>query len=103
MFTVVNVNRPLENNDVRVYVGRPSVLGNPFKLGKDGDRQEVIAKYRRWLWEEIKKRERVYKELVGLVEFERHASDIQLACHCYPQACHADILVKALEWLKTQV
>ena len=25
-----------------VYIGRPSKWGNPFKIGRDGSRQEVI-------------------------------------------------------------
>jgi len=41
---------------VGVYIGRPSLLGNPFKIGKDGTRQEVIQKYGIWLWEQIKRR-----------------------------------------------
>jgi hypothetical protein len=32
-----------------VYVGRPSVWGNPFVIGKDGSRAEVIEKYETWL------------------------------------------------------
>jgi hypothetical protein len=32
----------------RVYVGRPSRSGNPFVIGRDGTRDEVIAKYRAW-------------------------------------------------------
>ena len=34
----------------QAYVGRPWVLGNPFVVGRDGSRLEVIAKHRRWLW-----------------------------------------------------
>jgi hypothetical protein len=33
---------------IRVYVGRPSKWGNPFVLGRDGSRDEVIRKYRAW-------------------------------------------------------
>jgi len=33
----------------RVYVGRPSKWGNPFAIGRDGTRDEVIAKYRAWI------------------------------------------------------
>lgn len=32
-----------------VYIGRPSILGNPFTVGRDGTREEVIAKYEDWL------------------------------------------------------
>jgi uncharacterized protein DUF4326 len=33
----------------RVYVGRPSKWGNPFVIGRDGSRDQVIAKYRAWI------------------------------------------------------
>jgi hypothetical protein len=33
----------------RVYVGRPSKWGNPFVIGRDGLRDDVIAKYRAWI------------------------------------------------------
>jgi len=31
-----------------VYVGRPGPWGNPFRIGVDGYRQEVIEKYEAW-------------------------------------------------------
>ena len=33
----------------RVYIGRPSKWGNPFVIGRDGSRAEVVAKYRAWI------------------------------------------------------
>jgi hypothetical protein len=32
-----------------VYVGRPSKWGNPFTIGRDGDRAEVFQRYREYL------------------------------------------------------
>ena len=32
-----------------VYIGRGSKWGNPFRIGEDGDRQEVIDKYEQWI------------------------------------------------------
>ena len=32
-----------------IYIGRPSKWGNPFSIGKDGTREEVIEKYREWI------------------------------------------------------
>jgi hypothetical protein len=32
-----------------IYVGRPTKWGNPFRIGVDGSREGVIAKYREWL------------------------------------------------------
>lgn len=65
-----------------VYIGRPSLWGNPFTIGKDGTRADVIAKYRAWLDANPDLKARARQELKGKV----------LACWCKPLACHGDIL-----------
>jgi hypothetical protein len=68
-----------------VFIGRPSKWGNPFEIGKDGTRTEVIQKYENYLLsnpELLKDLE----ELRGKV----------LGCWCKPSACHGDVLVKLL-------
>ncbi len=69
-----------------IYVGRPSAFGNPFELGRDGDRDEVVERYRRWLAEPEQRelRERVRRELRGR----------DLVCWCAPLRCHADVLLE---------
>ncbi len=66
-----------------VYIGRPSYWGNPFVIGKDGTREEVIEKYRMYLLEHTEMRYHIY-ELRGKV----------LGCYCAPLACHGDILAE---------
>ena len=72
-------------------------FGNPFEIGKDGTRAEVITKYKEYLWWRIKKfhsfRMRVRK-LRGQT----------LGCFCKhknPEAvdvpCHGDVLAEAAE------
>ena len=39
----------LTRRDV-VYIGRPSKWGNPFVIGKDGTREEVIAKFKNYIF-----------------------------------------------------
>jgi hypothetical protein len=67
-----------------VYIGRPSVWGNPFVIGKDGTRLEVIAKYRAYLQGQPSLMARARQELRGKV----------LACWCAPLACHGDVLAE---------
>lgn len=67
-----------------VYVGRPSPFGNPFVIGRDGERAEVIAKYREWLQQQ--------PALVARVQQELRGKD--LVCWCAPHACHADVLME---------
>ena len=66
-----------------VYIGRPSAFGNPFVMGRDGTRDEVIAKYRAYLLSRPDLLARL-PELRGKV----------LGCWCSPKACHGDILAE---------
>ena len=44
MARVKHIREVKESNDV--YIGRGSKWGNPYVIGKDGNRDEVIEKYR---------------------------------------------------------
>ncbi|CAF3631812.1 unnamed protein product [Rotaria socialis] len=67
-----------------VYIGRPSDWGNPFVIGKDGDRADVIRKYRQWIMRQPDLLVRAKKELRGQ----------RIACWCKPEACHGDVLAE---------
>jgi hypothetical protein len=84
------------------FVGRPSVLGNPFKIGLDGNRDEVIDKYRAWLWGEIKAGGSVWKELQKVYHLYKQRKGVVLLCFCYPEACHAQVIGSALVWMQAQ-
>ena len=80
-----------KKSEYDVYIGRPnraikgsqeSPWGNPFKIGRDGSRADVIAKYRTWLEAQPELMARARLELRGKV----------LGCWCAPQACHGDVL-----------
>lgn len=81
-----------------IYIGRPSPLGNPFRIGVNGTREEVLAGYRRWLWAQIKLKNEVYLELKRLAALAKHG-DITLVCWCAPKRCHADLVKSAVEWM----
>ena len=66
-----------------VYIGRPSKWGNPFRIGKDGDRKAVIEKYRKW----IMKQPQLLAQLGEL-------KGKKLGCWCKPESCHGDVLVE---------
>lgn len=77
-------NQTTEQGDV--YVGRPTVWGNPYTMPEDGTRDEVITLYREWIAEHPE-----------LVEQLRERRPRRLVCWCAPQACHADVLAELLE------
>lgn len=78
------VHHKKENYDI--YIGRPSKWGNPFTIGKDGTRKEIIEKYRKYILSN--------KELLGsLDELEGKV----LGCWCKPKSCHGDVLVELIK------
>lgn len=75
-----------------IYIGRwhprvpiQSKWANPFKIGKDGTREQVIEKYRNYLSSNPQLLDCLY-ELRGKT----------LGCWCKPEACHGDVLVELL-------
>ncbi|HUS89849.1 MAG TPA: DUF4326 domain-containing protein [Desulfosporosinus sp.] len=88
---VVNMKNEIAN----VKVDRSSVLGNPYRIGKDGNRSEVIKKYKEYLWNCIC----VVDELNRLKDM---SDDTVLGCHCKPKACHGDMIVSAVNYLKSR-
>jgi hypothetical protein len=74
-----------------VYIGRPSQFGNPFVIGKDGTRAEVIEKFRQWFMSRIAKDEQ-FKNAVQALNGK------VLGCWCAPARCHGDVIT---EWLSS--
>ncbi len=66
-----------------LYVGRPSLWGNPFTIGKDGTRLEVIQKYEAWL-----------KTQPKLMKMLPRLRGLTLGCWCAPMPCHGDVLAR---------
>lgn len=66
------------------YIGRPSIWGNPFRVGPDGPREAVIEQYRQWLLAQ--------PHLVKLAKVELRGK--VLGCWCAPKPCHGDVLIE---------
>jgi hypothetical protein len=113
--TVVNCKvsfiRPKYNNlkewtedDNNVYIARGGVVfidgrrfptnssefANPFKVGKDGSRQEVISKYKAYIVELLNSSPELVQELLNL-------QGKKLGCWCHPQPCHGDVLLELIK------
>lgn len=77
--TVVNC-RTREPYDI--YIGRPSKWGNPFVIGRDGSREEVLRKFRSYAIRRFTTED--FLELLGQ----------RLGCFCHPLPCHGDVLAE---------
>ena len=79
-----------------VYIGRPSIWGNPFEIGKDGTREEVIDKYRQLMSKRL-------TEGTHTVEWKlcvRQLKGKTLGCWCAPKPCHGDVLAELADNLE---
>ena len=65
-----------------VYIGRGSPWGNPFVIGKDGTRDEVIALYK--------------EHILPKLDVEPLRGQ-HLVCFCKPAACHGDAIMEKLK------
>lgn len=94
MWRVANRRRGAEG----VYVGRPSPLGNPFPAEIEALRSEAIERFRAWLWRRLQSDTPQRREIERLAALE----DGTLVCWCAPKPCHADVIVRAIEWTRSQ-
>lgn len=85
-----------------VYIGRGSKWGNMYSHKKGTKaaywvetREKAINAFKQQLWSCIKAQIITIDDLLEL-------DGKRLACYCSPQACHGDVLVKAVEWAKKQ-
>lgn len=75
-----------------IYIGRGSIWGNPYRIGQDGTREEVIEKYRDHLASQIREGKITGEDILSL-------QGKKLVCFCKPEPCHGDVLVKAIEYM----
>lgn len=86
--------RDRERAPSAVYVGRAaprlglpaSPFANPYKIGPDGGRTDVIQKFRSWI--------------LGRPDLLLRLHELRgrpLACWCAPEACHADVLAALVD------
>lgn len=77
-----------------VYIGRAcrqhvgSKWANPFRIGPDGTRSEVIAKYRSWIITQV-----------DLLACLHELKGKRLGCWCHPKECHGNFLAALVDML----
>ena len=89
-----------------VYIGRRGIVFidnerfpkkdspfcNPFKIGKNSLRDEVIKKYKEYILIKIEKEPELKNELILM-------KGKKLGCWCHPESCHGDILLELINSL----
>src|SRR5207244_4594711 len=91
MITIVNKH----HSSSGVYVGRPTVLGNPYTL-KVYNRTDAIARYRIWLRQQWQRQGEVHAALLQLACRYKERGELRLACWCAPQRCQPEVIREAV-------
>lgn len=95
-----------------IYIGRPSLLGNPYTYISAyhtlaefivKNRQDAIEKYKTYFLEKMLHDWR-FRTAIQMLQ-KRHASgrDIHLVCWCHPLPCHGDIIKEYIETGKIEI
>lgn len=66
-----------------------SLFANPFKIGKDGTRDEVLMKYESYITARLDNDMKLRQELLNL-------KGKTLGCWCHPEPCHGNVLIKLI-------
>ncbi len=103
MITVVNKYKhdPTDND---VYIGRGSIVGNPYThLDSKYDgaitvktRKEAIELYGDYMDKKINTSDEFKNYMNDILE-EAKQHDVNLVCFCKPKSCHGDIIKKYLD------
>ena len=72
-----------------VRIDHNLMWGNPYIIGNDGTRGEVMKKYETYLRKKIARGELI-KENFFLFK------NVSLACWCSPKSCHGNVILKIL-------
>lgn len=86
MTKVVNIHK--EPCDISIM--RPSIYGNHYRIGIDGTREEVIAKFKKYFYD------RIHNDVTYL-QAVMELADKRIGCCCAPLPCHGDIYVEFLD------
>jgi|SRR5579864_1641423 len=72
-----------------------SVFHNPFRIGKDGTRGEVLLKFAEYWYAPEQ------KELRRQALYQFDENEI-LGCWCHPLDCHGDIIAAYVHWKRQE-
>lgn len=89
-------NRKYDSTKPHYYIGRPSPLGNPFRVTVQTitNRNNACDNYHKYFYSELGN---FKNELDYLVYLATENGILQLVCYCSPLRCHGDTVIGYLK------
>lgn len=87
-------NKIINKYDFRV--DRMSILGNPFYMKNENERDLVCDKYEKYFYNVLLNNKNINFILDKMLEKLKENKEIRLFCWCAPKRCHAETIKKYL-------
>lgn len=89
---IKNLRNGFNNSPTAFRVDRRSVVGNPFFMGSESQRDEVCNKYETYFNDVLLKDEKALNYLRNMYRALKKHGHIELYCWCAPKRCHAETI-----------
>lgn len=95
---VGNIRTHKKDNSIAIKVDRTSVLGNPFYMANENERDLVCNQYEVYFKDKMEKKTDIafVNEVNRIMELSKE-NDITLLCWCYPKRCHAETIIRYIK------
>lgn len=92
MIEICNLRKQKPTQPYDVRVDRQSVLGNPFYMRDESQRDAVCEQYKEYFNNKIKTSTAFMCELSVLQTLYKEHEKLRLFCWCSPKKCHAETI-----------
>ena len=99
MIKVKNLRNQKPKNPWDVRVDRQSVLGNPFVMKNESERDLVCDQYEKYFREKLQSDTAFRNEVDRLICIYKSHYRLNLFCWCSPERCHAETIKNFIESL----
>lgn len=97
MIRIINLrNYTLKPNEVLIKVDRSTVVGNPFPMHNETQRNEVCDKYAEYFAQQMPIN-KAFHAYIGNIYRTAKKQDVALGCWCAPKRCHAETIKTFIE------
>lgn len=88
-------NLQLKENEILIKIDRSTIVGNPFYMKREEERNTVCDKYNEYFYKQIAISSKFNKYILDIIEKSK-TKDIILGCWCHPKRCHGDTILNYL-------
>ncbi len=92
--------------DAQIYIGRGSVLGNPYThlplskskaLFQVETREAAIECYEKWIYQKMGEKDETILNKLEEIRQKSMVGKVYLVCFCAPKSCHGDVIKRIVD------